>query len=346
MQFEWPWAFFLFLILPILEIYRRRKKAPSIMFSSIKLAKKMPVTWKIVFLNLPIFIRYIALSLIIIAVARPREGIEQIIEITKGIAIEMVVDRSGSMSEPFSENKNKLDVAKEVFKMFVKGDNKKLSGRASDLIGIIIFARYADTICPLTLAHDAVIKFVDSIKIVQRESEDGTAIGDALALAAARLKTVEDTIKNNPNKNSEYTIKSKIIILLTDGKNNCGKYSPIEAANLAKKWGIKIYTIGIGGASERIINTPVGKMRIPLHIDLDENILNEISKITGGIYQRADSPDALIKVYEEIDKLEKTSIEGIKYVNYKERFGSFVIPAFILLILEFIMKTIIFRKIP
>ena len=212
----------------------------------------------------------------------------------------MVVDRSGSMGaemEYRGKKLNRLEVVKRVFKDFVMGNGKDLSGRPNDLIGMIAFARYADTICPLTLAHGALIPFIDGVKLVKRKEEDGTAIGDGLALAAARLKTIQETLKKQLKKSdNSYEIKSKIIILLSDGENNCGKYTPMQAADLAKKWGIKVYTIAIGGGDAvTSIRTPFGVYKIPLATRVDTTTLERIAKKTRGVFPQAKDAKSLHK---------------------------------------------------
>ena len=228
MHFDSPIAFsLLLLVIGVFWLRRRRKASPSIRFSSIYNAIKAGRSIRQQFLFLPSLLRYVALSLVVIGLARPQEGLERIRDVNKGIAIEMVVDRSGSMGaemEYKGEVLNRLEVVKEVFEEFILGNKRDLKGRPNDLIGMVTFARYADTVCPLTLAHGALPRFLKTVKKVERREEDGTAIGDALALAAARLKTAEETLaQQTDQKEREYEIKSKVIILLTDGQNNAGK---------------------------------------------------------------------------------------------------------------------------
>jgi len=298
-------------------------------------------------------LRTISLVLLVIALARPRRGTEQVRDISKGIAIEMALDRSSSMSaemELRGKKINRFDAAKMVFESFVLGDKQDLKGRPNDLIGMITFARYPDTACPLTLAHGALPKLLENARIVQRESEDGTAIGDAIALAAARLKTAEETFASqtmDKDGKKDYEIKSKVIILLTDGASNCGKRSPISAARLAAEWGIKIYAIGVGGNEPVMsIQTFFGVQKFPTGQGVDETTLKAIAKITGGLYRRADTPEALKAVYEEIDTLEKSEIESIRYVDYKEQFVPFALWALVLLCIEVLLRCTVFRRIP
>jgi Ca-activated chloride channel family protein len=223
-----------------------------------------------------------------------------------------------------------------------------LKGRPHDLVGVITFARYPNTVCPLTLAHDVLPQFLKTIQPPAREYEDGTAIGDAIALGVTRLKIAEETLKKQSVRlSTDYEIKSKVIILLTDGQNNCGKRTPRESAELASKYGIKIYTIGVGGGQAFITyRTPMGVYRIPISEDIDEKTLKQIASITGGIYRRAQTGWDLQEICKELDQLEKSELISARYVDYTERFQWFAVPAFILLVLEVLLRTTVFSKLP
>jgi Ca-activated chloride channel homolog len=351
MHFESPLAFLLLILIPVL-IYMQffRNRSGAIRFSSVGNAVKATKSIKVRLIRLTDIIRIIALILVIIALARPQTGREKIREVSKGIAIEMVVDHSSSMTaelEYKGENLNRLEAVKGVFKEFVLGGTSGLKGRPNDLIGMIVFARYPDTVCPLTLAHGALPAFLKSVNLVQTREEDGTAIGDAIALAAARLKKAEDTLKEQKEGSGKYEIKSKVIVLLSDGENNFGKRSPIEAAELAKEWGIKIYAIAIGGGEAvTSIQTPFGTYKIPSRQQVDTTALKVAAEKTGGLFREAHDADALIDIYKEIDSMEKSEIESVRYVDYQE---SFIWPAFagfLLLIAEILLRNTYFRRIP
>ncbi|MBA4369644.1 MAG: aerotolerance regulator BatA [Desulfobacterium sp.] len=352
MHFESPLSFLLLLLIPFLSWIRYRRAVPgTLRFPTIQNAVKSGKSIRQQLIWIPSFLRILALIFLTIALARPQTGTEQIRDITQGIAIEMVVDRSGSMGQEMEYRgmkTNRLEVVKQVFKEFLLGNEDDLKGRPSDLIGIISFARYPDTTCPLTLAHGALSPFIDSIKLVQTREEDGTAIGDALALAAARLQKVDETIAlQKQHGDDAYTIKSRIIILLSDGENNRGKRTPLEAAALAAKWGIKVYTIAIGGEdSETSIQTPFGVYKIPGGQGVDTEALQAIAKQTGGSFYQAEDEKSLRSIYEQIDKMEKTEIESIKYIDYKEVFLPFVYMTLFLIGLEVLLRETIFRKIP
>jgi len=278
------------------------------------------------------------------------------------VALEVVVDRSGSMQaemDYFGKKLNRLEVVKEVLADFVRGNKKDLSGRSGDLIGMVTFARYADTVCPLVLSHGVLLEFLNRTEIVRLRSEDGTAIGNAIALAAARLRKAEDELQQrraellsegaDPNTGigDGLEIKSKAIVLLTDGRNNMGQYDPLAAAELAKEWGIKIYTIGIGSAQAyTTVQTMLGPFKMPTHQDLDERLLKAIAESTGGFYGRADDAEALRKIVEKIDQMEKTKVKSVQYVQYAEHFGFWANSALVLLVLEMLASCTIFRKIP
>ena len=353
MHFESPWVFLLLLAFPAVIWWSGRKRRHgSIRFSSTGNARRTRRSLRQHLAFIPTALRVLSLVFLTVALARPQEGLERIRDVSKGIAIEMVVDRSSSMSaemEYEGERLNRLEVVKRVFHDFVLGGKSGLKGRPNDLIGMIAFARYPDTVCPLSMAHGALPRFLDTVKLVQYKPEDGTAIGDAIALAAARLKTAEDTLaeqtKNSGDKS--YEIKSKIIILLTDGENNAGNRSPQEAAELAKKWGIKIYTIGVGGGeSVTTIQTPFGEYKIPTGPGIDKDTLKFVAKSTGGLYRQADTAKALIDVYENIDELERTEIETVRYMDYKEKFLPWAMLGLACLCAEVFLGATIFRRVP
>jgi Ca-activated chloride channel family protein len=301
---------------------------------------------------MPLFLRAAAMILLVLALARPQMGREKVKDVTKGVAIQMVVDRSSSMTAEMDYRgirRNRLEVVKKVFEEFIMGNGEELEGRPNDLVGMVAFARYADTMAPLTLGHGALLRFLDQVKIVTRRSEDGTAIGDALALAAARLRTAEEDIARyaSDSGEKEYEIKSKIIILLTDGQNNYGKRTPEQAAQLAEDWGIKVYTIGVGGNDGvSTVKTLFGNFKVPTGTRVDTKPLQRVAERTGGIFRMADDDESLREVYAEIDRLEKSNIESVRYIDYRELFVPFALVALCLVMLEVILAATVFRRIP
>ena len=298
-------------------------------------------------------LRLAALALLIVAIARPQMSRSETRVSTEGIALEMVVDRSSSMRAEMDfegERLNRLEVVKRVFTEFVVGNGDDLPGRPHDLIGMIAFARFADTAAPLVRAHDALVQFVRGTKIVQLEAEDGTAIGDALALAAARLKRAEEDIARWTESGNadafKIKIKSKAIILLTDGRNNAGDMTPSQAAALARDWGVKIYAIGIGGGEEFItVQTPLGTVRVPTG-GMDEATLRTVAEVSGGRYFVAADGDALRNVYREIDRLEKTEIETLELSQHDEAFLPYALAAGLLLLAEIFLSNTWLRRAP
>jgi Ca-activated chloride channel family protein len=193
------------------------------------------------------------------------------------------------------------------------------------------------------------------------QSEDGTAIGDAIALAAARLKKAEEEIEqrnaqlrqitrleqSDNEEQAGFKIKSKAIVLLTDGRNNIGEYNPLAAAELAKEWGIKIYTIGIGSTQAFRTVEMMGRIyKMPISQDLDEGLLKAIAEKTGGFYSRADDVEALRNIVKKIDQMEKTNVKSIQYTQYAERYSFLTLSALVLLTLEILAGCTVFRKIP
>ncbi len=350
MQIENYYALLLILLLPLMFYLRRRfKKTAGVKVASISNYKVLKPTLKQRTKIIPDIFRVIALLLLILAIARPRIGSEKVINHSEGIAIEMVLDRSSSMqaSMEYSGRKaDRLEVAKDVFADFILGKDG-LDGRMNDLVGIISYARYSDTICPLTLDHDTLPEFLQQIHLPLTKNEDGTAIGDALELAAARLYTAEKELqKRKILKSDKDSIKSKIIILLTDGQDNSSRTSIPQAVKLCKEWGIKVYTIGIGGNTQNnVMNAFFGNAAMAGN-SVDTRSLEYISSNTGGKFFMAGSDDAMKKIYQEIDRLEKSEVESIKYTDYAEKFMYLAIPALALLILELILRATIYRVIP
>ncbi|MEM9399931.1 MAG: VWA domain-containing protein [Verrucomicrobiota bacterium] len=255
-------------------------------------------------------------SLLIVALARPQAGTEQNLEIKEGIAIEMLIDVSSSMDMNMTSSdalriQSRMEVAKELVRKFILGDEENLNGRESDLIGLITFARYADTRSPLTTGHKALAQIVSHLTIQERPNEDGTAYGDALALAAARLHHL-DELKQSTSKNLQHTISSKVIILLTDGENNSGKHLPEEAGGLAKEWGIKVYAISLGDGNN--ITEAYESLNDA------ERILQHICEETDGIFRQANDYESLHNVYQEIDQLERTKIKTRQLNRVQEWF--------------------------
>ena len=313
-----PWYFVLLLVLPLVvwRLLAPRRKS-SVRFSSVDLARQLTPTLRQHMAWLPGALTIGAVVALIIGLAQPREGRDQTVTDSEGIAIEMVVDRSGSMQamdfEVDGEHVDRLTAIKNVVGKFVTGGDK-LKGRFSDLVGLIAFAGYADGDTPPTLDHAWLVSQLNNTQIVTNRSEDGTAIGDAISLAVEKLNTLDARQKEK--------VQSKVIILLTDGENNAGQLDPIQAAELAETMGIKIYTIGVGtkGQAPMPVQDPfTGRKVIQwVPVSIDEETLTKVADISHGQYFRATDTDSLEKIYSEIDQLEKSKVEAHHFVDYRE----------------------------
>ncbi len=354
LRFESPLMALLALIPLVLWLVRRRMRLrkAAVGFSSVRNVSRLKRSLRQRLLWVPMALRWTGCALLIIALMRPQAGHEQVQEISQGVAIEMVLDRSGSMQlEMDFEGKlrNRLDCAKEVFRRFVFGHGSSLKGRGNDLIGMVAFARYADTVCPLTLTHNVIKPFLDTVKLADTQAEDGTAIGDAVALAAARLHTVEETLAKQNNKETKaYKIKSKVMILLTDGENNCGRRNVLQGGEIAKKWGIRLYVIALTSDDVyQTVKTPFGNVsRRVMAQRIDTRELEKIAEDTGGFFRSAGDTRALQRVYEEIDSMERSEVESTRFVDYKELFAPFVLWGFAILALEQLLCCTYFRRLP
>jgi Ca-activated chloride channel family protein len=347
MTFDSPWAFFLIpvLLLLIFIIIAGKNRRKGIPFSSSFPVSVDIISFRQKLLWLPPALMIIGCIFLVTALARPRERLDETRKVTRGVAIELVIDRSGSMSAEVENGKKltrRLDIVKQNLLDFINGNGSELNGRPDDLIGLIAFARYADTLSPLSLSHEVINDFTKNLEIVTRKDEDGTSIGDAIALAAARLKTVGGN--NDPEKG--YEITSRIIILLTDGENNGGEYSPREAAELAAKWGIKVYSIGFGGTAYYTTQGLFGNRKVPVGSGVDAAALKELSEITGGAYFQADSVEELSAVYEAIDDMEKTEIVSFTQYKYKELFATYALIGLILFAAGMILDSSLLRRLP
>ena len=358
MMFHSPWFF---LLLPLIPLFAwrlfERRNSNAIRFTSIDIAKRMTPTLRQRLLWVPKTLSLLAILFLILGLAQPREGLDRTVIDSEGIAIEMVVDRSGSMQamdfKIAGQAVDRLTAIKSVATRFIRGEtsddateNKsKPTGRFSDLIGLITFAGYADGVTPATLDHSFVIQNLNETEIVEIQDEDGTAIGDAIALATQKLTALDER--------QETPIKSKVVILLTDGENTAGDLEPVAAAELAQTLGIKVYTIGVGtrGRAPFPVFDPFTRQMVTrsMRVNIDENTLKQVADITGGQYFRATDTESLISIYKSIDELEKTKVEAQNYVDYRElavqpyRAGLFTVPpmlliAFGLLVLRVILE--------
>lgn len=325
--FAYPWVLYFLLIIPLLiawYLFRGMKNQSSIKYSSLNIFKNVPSTFREKFRHIPFAVRLVAIGLLIVALARPQSFTSGENVSTEGIDIAIVLDISGSMlAEDFKPNR--LEAAKNVIDEFIEG-------RTSDRIGLVIFSRDAFTQCPLTIDYSVLRNLLSDIRTGM--IEDGTAIGNGIANGVNRLKDSD--------------AKSKVIILLTDGVNNAGEVDPVSAAEIAKAFGIRIYTIGVGtrGEAPYPVQTPFGTRYQMVPVEIDEVLMNKIAEITGGQYFRATNNRALEDIYNKIDKLEKTKIEVTSYKNASEKYHSWLWGGLILLIVELGLSGTILRKLP
>jgi Ca-activated chloride channel family protein len=315
-------------LIPLLGYWyfkQQKGKGGTLQFSHLGIIKQVHQTSAVRIRNGIFILRLLVLSLLILAFARPQSGIKGEDVITQGIDIVLAADISSSMlAEDIKPSRVKA--AKEVAKAFIKG-------RKNDRIGMVVFSGQAFTQCPLTLDYGILLDFLEKIHVGM--VEDGTAIGMGIATGVNRLRASE--------------AKSKVIVLLTDGRNNRGEIDPITAAQTAQAFDIRVYTIGAGthGTALYPVNDPFfGKRYVPMPVDVDETTLQKIADITGGKYFRATDRKSLEAIYQEIDAMEKTEIKVKEYTRYSELFFYFVGIGLLLLLGEIAIVNTRFRKIP
>ncbi len=324
---------FILLIIPLFLIIFyvwKKEKGPALSFSSGGLFQGLKETFKLKLARNILFLRPAGLILVILALARPVSPVADSKIESEGIDIVLALDCSTSMlAEDFklaAGRQNRLEVVKSVVKDFIKGRN-------SDRIGIIAFAARAYTVCPLTLDYGWLMENLSRVRTGM--IEDGTAIGSGLASALNRLK--------------DSKAKSKVVILLTDGRNNTGDISPSTAAEAAKALKIKVYTIGAGtkGLAPYPVKDFFGNTGYQsIEIDIDEDTLKDVAAKTRGRYFRATDTESLREIYKEIDRMEKTGIEEKGYLEYNELFPYFLLPGIGLLLLEIVLGNTVLRKLP
>ena len=339
-QFRDP-AFLLLGLLAPLVFWLATRNPSLIRYSSLSIPDAAPRSLRVRFAKLPAALMALVVLLVAIAIAGPRTPNEETKVSREGIAIMMVVDHSSSMQgrdlvkDDYSVDR--LSVVKDVFRQFVLGEGDQAGkGRPDDTIGLIAFAGYADSLCPLTLDHGNLTTMAEDLETASTRDEDGTAIGDGLALAVERLRRSK--------------AKSKIAILLTDGVHNAGVIEPKQAAEVAAASGVKVYCIGAGTngrAPFPTVNPFSGRTELRLvDVDLDEETLKLIAAETGGRYFRATDREALANVYAEIDELERTKVTELRYLQYDEHYGSFLLASLLMLGIAATSKASFLRTLP
>ncbi len=323
-EFANPKLLWLLLLVPLLMLWyilRHKKQEAAVSFSDLKGMVKLPKTWKAYLRHLLFALKMAALALLIVALARPQSSSTNSTSNIEGIDIVMAMDVSGSMLAR-DLKPDRLTAAKNVASDFVQG-------RPGDRMGLVIFSGETFTQVPLTTDHGVMLNMLGEMK--NGLIDDGTAIGDGLATAVSRLKDSEAI--------------SKVVILLTDGMNNAGSVDPYTAAEIAKLYGIRVYTIGVGtyGTAPYPVQTPFGTQIQQVKVEIDEKLLTQIANMTGGKYFRANNNQKLDEIYQEIDKLERSKIEVTEFRRLHEEFYPLVAWALALLLLEFLLRKTIFR---
>jgi Ca-activated chloride channel family protein len=324
-----PWLLLL-VLLPLLAavwLWRRHESLrPRLRFSSLALLGRTARTLRTRLTGLPLALLLLACALVVLALARPQSAWREHKRFTEGIDIMLVIDVSDSM-HALDFDPNRLEKAKVVVKDFIKG-------RTDDQIGIVIFARDTFTLCPLTQDYQALTQFIDRIDFDLLEG-NGTAIGMGLANAVNRLK--------------DSKAKSKVVILLTDGENNAGKIDPLSAAEVAKQFGVRLYTIGVGTASGYVdipVQTPFGTSRQKMPAQLDVAQLTQMAQMTGGQFFHAKDGKSLETIYGQIDKMERIKLEANETHYFDELAQYLMWPALLLILLAFTLETTWLRTYP
>lgn len=325
--FARPAFFWLLLLLPVLLYWylKRQRKWQSNLYVSNVGAFPRRSSWKTSFRHILFVFRLLTIVSLVVALARPQTRYEETLKSGQGIDIMLCMDVSGSMMAQDLQP-DRLEAAKQVAAQFV-------AGRETDRVGVVVFSGESFTLVPLTTDKNVLLRQINGIQ--RGLLEDGTAIGDGLGISVARLR--------------ESTTKTKIVILLTDGEDQGGRISPVEAKLLAKSYGIRVYTIGVGtdGYAPVPVQMPDGRVVAQMQkVNIDEKGLREIAAETGGLYFRARDTESLKGVYAEIDKLERSKIEVTTLKRYTEKFHPFAIAAAGLLLLELVLGLTLFRKFP
>ena len=318
--------YLLLLLVPMAAwyIFRNRKNTASIQVSTVASVLKAPRTIKHYIRHLVFILQLAAIAMAVIVIARPQSSSNWENVTTEGIDIVVALDISSSMlAKDFSPDR--LEAAKNVAMEFI-------SGRQYDRMGLVVFSGEAFTQCPLTTDRAVLLNLFKDIK--SGLIEDGTAIGNGLATAVARLKDSKAI--------------SRVVILLTDGENNRGEVAPVTAAEIAKTYGIRVYTIGVGtiGTAPYPFQTPYGIQMRDVEVKIDESTLQKIAQITDGKYFRATNNNKLVEIYKEIDKMEKSKIEVKEFSKKAEEFMPFALAGIILFLSGILLKLLFFRSIP
>lgn len=326
-HFKHPEYFWLLLLLPLLIYYFFRyklKSRPRIRISSVDAFRNFQPSLRQRLLHLPFVLRMLALSLLIVALARPQSSSSASSVKTEGISIVLAVDISSSMlAEDFRPNR--IEAAKKVALDFI-------DARPNDLIGLVVFSGESFTQCPITSDHSVIRNLMKDIK--SGMLKDGTAIGEGLATAISRVK--------------DAPTKSKVVVVITDGVNNAGSIPPLTAGEIARTFGIRVYSIGVGtrGMAPYPVKTIFGVQYQNMEVQIDEDLLSSIAESTDGRYYRAVNNKRLEAIFREIDKLEKSKIEVTEFKRYSEEYLPFALVACLLFLIEMVLRYTWLKSIP
>ena len=325
--FKHPHLLWLLVLVPLMVFYYlkiKRYHRPRISISSTEAFQNYKPTLRQRLLNLPIVLRVLAVSLMIVGLARPQSSSHGSNVTTEGISIVIALDISTSMlAEDFKPNR--IEAAKRVAMDFIEG-------RPNDLIGLVVFSGESFTQCPITTDHAVIKNLMHDVKTGM--IQDGTAIGDGLATAIARVK--------------DSKTKSKAVILITDGVSNMGSVPPLTAGEIAKTFGVRVYSVGVGtqGMAPYPVPTPFGTQYQNMPVQIDESLLSQIAQETEGKYFRATNNKKLQAIFQEIDKMEKTKIEVTEFKRYTEEYLPWALAACVLIVLELFIRYTWLRNLP
>ena len=338
-SFEFREPVLLLMMLAAVPVYLVARRLPAaVTYSSLRIADQAAKSLRVRLSELPAILLALSVLAVAIALAGPRSADQTTRVMREGIAIMLVVDRSGSMdARDFvagDYSVSRLDAVKRALQTFVLG-TRGSGGRPNDLVGVVTFGTYADGVCPLTLDHGNLMGIVDQLEVARERAESATAVGEGLALAVERLRA--------------HPAQSKVVVLLSDGVNNAGIIAPLQAAELAATLDIKVYTVGAGssGIAPMPVRTASGRTVLrPTPVEIDEDTLKRIAKRTGGRYFNARDADALTETYAEIDRLERSEITEIRYLQYREHYAWFVVTGLVLVLLSSLGAGTLLRRLP
>ncbi len=327
-DFARPWLLLMLLAIPAWLYWQRQRGDRAITFSRAGVLGRLSTSRAALLAQLPERLRGLAFTLLILAMAGPRTGSSVVDIDAEGVAIVLTLDISSSMLAEDLSPTNRMEVARATAREFVQH-------REYDRIGMVAFAGEALTQVPITIDYDVLLESLQQLQAGSGMLEDGTAIGTAIATAANRLRRVDG--------------KSRVIVLVTDGENNRGEIDPLTAARAAAAYDIKIYTIGIG--TEGVARVPVARgpfgvqyATLPVHID--ETLLTQIAQLSGGRYYRAQTREAMQRIFTEIDRLEKSTVKVRRYVDYTPQHLPLILAAITLLIAEWLLRASRWGRVP